>query len=1281
MLATLGVPPPHGWAAGPWYVDPAGSNSNDCLSPATACLTIGAAITKASAGDTVNVAAGTYNEQISITKALTVTGADGAVLDGTGLAPTWTTGVKIRSGNVTFNNIDVTNYTQDGITAYDNIDMPNLHITNCKISNIQPGYWGFGIYVGYESEGFGYVPPDLTTHLDFSGLLIEGNEITNTHSSALVLQSITGTPGTLIVKNNDIHDNVTNDGIWVDCARELTIENNFVDSNRWGIEFSALAEDPAWDTPTLNGPYSPQNVTVRNNTFTGSTDQGFALHNGWPATITVQGNIIEGNGTGAENSLSETVNVTGNWWGSATGPTVASNVLGSGDTAVGAVDYSPWLKNGTDSDLVTSGFQKVVPTTYVVNANNPPAYTTGGIPDGIGVAGDGDTVEALAGAYTEMLTLSDATADDLTVQSSDPGNLAEMTGGVRFTNTGANPLDALTLRNLVIKGDGDTSAREAIIYMANTGAVNDLSIEGCVIDGEGVHLPGDGFEGGSGRNGMVGNRLGGSFSVTGSEFKNIMGWALLDMDASSDYSPLGGNGLALTGVTFSGNSVHDSNGSVSLRGNHTTRTPVVTVENSSWDNIGGVGGFQGGQWAAVEVNNAALLHFQGNVINDVQLGFYGEGQAVQLWNVETLDFTCNAISNNYQGVYLYSDGVGGTFCGSFGCPVPAGTVAANSFIGNSQYALSVNAAAVGGPLSAENNWWGCTSGPGSPGCDTIDGAVDAVPAATFVPACVPCSADAECDDGVFCSGLETCSGGSCTAPPGDPCTAGGECANVCNETADTCNVPAATACTDDGNVCTTNLCDGNGACAANPNTLPCNDALYCNGADTCSGGSCQHTGDPCTGGSECADACNEAVDNCLDLAGTSCTDEGNICTTNACDGSGACLATNNTLPCNDALFCNGADTCAGGSCTHAGDPCTGGSECANACNEAAGNCNDLAGTSCTDDGNVCTTNACDGGGLCAATNNTLPCDDGVTCTTGDVCSAGACTGADGQFASLCRWTLLVRDDPNGDRIKTGQQSVVEGDICASQLVLGASSLDDGSVVATDATGAAVIKIGSAAEIAADIVSGGGGAKGKPSAVKLPATNVTSLAAGSVTAKDDASGDYDLSGAHSLVAACAGARGSYASTSAYLAALPSDLDGGAILLRAGESATLTAPIPGTLNVIDVDDVRGSSDTVLELDGGGNADTAIVLRIAENLHMRANASITLVGGLTPDRVLIYVQGRKCDFGNHFQGAGTLLCVAGRIQADYDTVWTGAWFAGKGVMNVGDRTELIYQPFLAF
>lgn len=47
-------------AAGPWYVAPGGADGNDCLSPGTPCETIHGALGKASSGDTIYVATGTY---------------------------------------------------------------------------------------------------------------------------------------------------------------------------------------------------------------------------------------------------------------------------------------------------------------------------------------------------------------------------------------------------------------------------------------------------------------------------------------------------------------------------------------------------------------------------------------------------------------------------------------------------------------------------------------------------------------------------------------------------------------------------------------------------------------------------------------------------------------------------------------------------------------------------------------------------------------------------------------------------------------------------------------------------------------------------------------------------------------------------------------------------------------------------------------------------------------------------------------------------------------------
>lgn len=71
-------------AAGTWYVATSGSDANDCLTPLTPCATIGAALGKASDGDTISVADGTYGESLVISKSVTIAATAGAsILDAT----------------------------------------------------------------------------------------------------------------------------------------------------------------------------------------------------------------------------------------------------------------------------------------------------------------------------------------------------------------------------------------------------------------------------------------------------------------------------------------------------------------------------------------------------------------------------------------------------------------------------------------------------------------------------------------------------------------------------------------------------------------------------------------------------------------------------------------------------------------------------------------------------------------------------------------------------------------------------------------------------------------------------------------------------------------------------------------------------------------------------------------------------------------------------------------------------------------------------------------------
>jgi len=92
--------------AATWYVDGVhGDDGNGCKTKATACATIGHAISLAASGDTIQIAAATYQENLSIPFNLTLNGAYAAttIIDGTDSANVFTvgTGINLTLSNVT----------------------------------------------------------------------------------------------------------------------------------------------------------------------------------------------------------------------------------------------------------------------------------------------------------------------------------------------------------------------------------------------------------------------------------------------------------------------------------------------------------------------------------------------------------------------------------------------------------------------------------------------------------------------------------------------------------------------------------------------------------------------------------------------------------------------------------------------------------------------------------------------------------------------------------------------------------------------------------------------------------------------------------------------------------------------------------------------------------------------------------------------------------------------------------------------------------------------------
>ncbi len=228
-----------------------------------------------------------------------------------------------------------------------------------------------------------------------------------------------------------------------------------------------------------------------------------------------------------------------------------------------------------------------------------------------------------------------------------------------------------------------------------------------------------------------------------------------------------------------------------------------------------------------------------------------------------------------------------------------------------------------------------------------------------------CTTDADCDDGLSCSGVETCVNGSCVA--GDPisCDDGVECTvDTCDELTSCVNTPDDSACSD-GSLCTgVETCDPLSGCQ--PGTpLDCDDGDLCttDGCDPATG--CTATPVDCDDGDACtAETCDPET-GCQPGTPIDC-DDSNVCTTDSCDSATGCA--------NEPISCDDGDACTVDSC----DPVTG-------CSSTPLSC---------DDGNECTVDSCDPATGCSNTPATGSCsDDGDSCTD-DVCNGGVCTHPD-----------------------------------------------------------------------------------------------------------------------------------------------------------------------------------------------------------------------------------------------------------------------------------------------
>lgn len=284
--------------------------------------TIQSAITAAAAGDTINVAAGTYNEQIIVNKQLTINGSKAGISAGVNAGTRGTEESIVNGGFI------ISKASQYYGTPVDGTVVDGFTVLGGS------GFSGHNNGFSVESSG------DL-------GITIQNNIIQNVTSpdQSEGIETVDGT-NKLTIKNNNISHNWR--GIYLTPASGDQIVGNIIDSNN-GVGVGI-------------GSSGQSNLTISGNVISNNDAEGWGSDT-VGTNVVAHNNSFTGNGAGVDWYSGGTINAICNWWGAANGPGTVGP--GSGDNVSTHVDFTTWL---TTDDL-TGPCNGPLPSTVKVTIN------------------------------------------------------------------------------------------------------------------------------------------------------------------------------------------------------------------------------------------------------------------------------------------------------------------------------------------------------------------------------------------------------------------------------------------------------------------------------------------------------------------------------------------------------------------------------------------------------------------------------------------------------------------------------------------------------------------------------------------------------------------------------------------------------------------------------------------------------------------------------------------------------------------------------------------------
>ena len=355
-------------ATGDWFVDPAGSDANDCVTATTPCASISAAVAKAASGDRVLVAAATYREQVVVDRDLTIVGG-------------WVDGFTAKRGRSVLDGKVRKGVREDGFVVAEPILVDPFHRVTIRRFNIWRADTGIvnhgflkvenSIVRGANEGVFSWLPIELrrvtvrgsashgviaNTSLivksqiianGLTGLVLEGgshriNDSTISRNRQGISTGAGG--GDMWITRSTISDNVGSGGLHI-FTGFTRITNSTITGNVYDGSFQSVAGLSV----------EASRVRIRNTTIVDNVDGeggpgGVMIRNS--GKLIMMNSIVSGNGNGGDCSIVEGKIVS-------KGHNVVGDGCGAGDTDIVTADpmLGPLAANGgyTDTHLPLAG--------------------------------------------------------------------------------------------------------------------------------------------------------------------------------------------------------------------------------------------------------------------------------------------------------------------------------------------------------------------------------------------------------------------------------------------------------------------------------------------------------------------------------------------------------------------------------------------------------------------------------------------------------------------------------------------------------------------------------------------------------------------------------------------------------------------------------------------------------------------------------------------------------------------------------------------------------------